>query len=426
LSEVAASRDGSGAEPLPRLDAELAAGTNQILLARDLVLVRKRTRHYLKVREAEVEQVFATREPRIQLEVLTSLPGGELRSPTTVHSYASAVPIAWLDTVLDYPPAQLRHYDGRVAVALNSLLLGESTVLPESFRYHFARELQHPRAVDVDTDFCRVPAAAIPKTTLQGAYYDLECHFPGHFGHVMTEVVSKLWGWDAAKARIPGLKALISAADDRSLALERRILTAYGIAPEDVVEVREPVWLEHLLGVTALWHNQVPHCVHPQLTTVWDRLRGGMALEGGPAHRRIFVSRGKAAANRECRNAKEVEGLFARFGFEVVYPELHDLSEQAAMFRDAEVIAGFGGAAMFNALYCSSLQTLIVLNHEAYTARNEHLISLLRPCEAHYFWSTPDFPHPPGYWYGSAFQSAWEFDFDRNEAELTSLLASLR
>jgi hypothetical protein len=42
-----------------------------------------------------------------------------------------------------------------------------------------------------------------------------------------------------------------------------------------------------------------------------------------------------------------------------------------------------------------------------------------------YFWSTPDKHHPPGRWSNEAFVSDWEFDFERNEAELRSLLDRL-
>ena len=130
--------------------------------------------------------------------------------------------------------------------------------------------------------------------------------------------------------------------------------------------------------------------------------------------------------SRLCRNAGEVEALFAAHGFDVVYPEHLDLREQAGMFRDAEVLAGFGGSALFNMLYSQHLQTLIVLNHEAYTARNEQLYALVKGCAVHYFWSDPDLQHPVDGYSERAFRSPWEFDFDRNREPLTELFKTLR
>jgi capsular polysaccharide biosynthesis protein len=109
----------------------------------------------------------------------------------------------------------------------------------------------------------------------------------------------------------------------------------------------------------------------------------------------------------------------------VIYPETLDLGVQATIFANASIIAGFGGSALFNIMYCRKLQTLILLSHEAYTARNEHLFTSLSDVTVHYFWSAPDIPHPPDGWLQDAFYSGWEFDFARNEGSLRSLLMSL-
>jgi hypothetical protein len=65
---------------------------------------------------------------------------------------------------------------------------------------------------------------------------------------------------------------------------------------------------------------------------------------------------------------------------------------------------------------------MIVLNHEAYTARNEHLFSAVLGGDVHYFWSSPDIAHPKGGWSEAAYYSGWEFDFERNRADLERLL----
>ena len=242
----------------------------------------------------------------------------------------------------------------------------------------------------------------------------------------MTEVISRLWGWDAAKESIPDLKAIfrIRYPAERDPALERRVFEAYGIPRDDVVWVDEPVWLESVVAATPMWHNQFPHYVHPDLAEVWGRLRDHLRTPSdrtGPS-RRLFVSRRDPAGNRSCRNTPAVEDFFRTRGFEVVYPELYDLGEQAALFAEAEVVAGFGGSAVFNVLFSTRLRTLILLNHEAYTARNEHLFTSVLGADVHYFWSPPDVPHPVGGWSEDAYYSSWEFDFERNGAELDAVV----
>lgn len=109
-----------------------------------------------------------------------------------------------------------------------------------------------------------------------------------------------------------------------------------------------------------------------------------------------------------------------------MYPEDLDLGRQAALFAEAKVIAGFGGSAMFNLMFAELGTTTILLSHEAYnTARNEHLFTSLLGGNVHFFWSTPEIPHPPGAWSKPAFYSDWNFDFERNLAPLETLLDSL-
>lgn len=211
--------------------------------------------------------------------------------------------------------------------------------------------------------------------------------------------------------------------NERVPILEQRLFQAYGIAAEDIVWVDEPVWLESVVAATPMWHNAIPHYVHPDLRSVWERLRTSLADPAGGLSERIFVSR--RTKNRVCRNAGAVESYFAARGFTVIQPELYDLGQQAAIFADARVVAGFGGSGMFNLLYTTQLDTLILLNQEAYTARNEHLYASLLGGDVHYFWSRPDTPHPAGGWSEEAYYSDWEFDFARNSSDLDAVLDSL-
>jgi capsular polysaccharide biosynthesis protein len=184
--------------------------------------------------------------------------------------------------------------------------------------------------------------------------------------------------------------------------------------------------LESVIATTPLWHNQLPYYVRPEIKPmVWDVIAEALIEPAAPTYDRIFVSRTPDRISRQCRNGADVEALFATHGFTVIYPEMLDLTQQAAIFAKARVIAGFGGSALFNTLFARNLETLIVLNHEAYTSRAEHLFTSFIDCEVHYFWSLPDAPRPESGWDRGQFFSPWEFDFARNGATLQKLLVSL-
>ena len=407
--------------------SEDAEATESVVLSQQLVLLRKRHRHYLKLRDATVREVLAVREPHVRVTELRTLPAGELQSRAEVVSHESAVPIPWLPKTMPYPPMHLRRYEGRIGFLGSSLVHTETSILPDSFRWHLEPNPRNPKLKSVSPDFARIPPHLTPHETLRGNYFHMDPNGVGHFGHFLTESIGRLWAWDEAKQRFPDLKAIyrirdMAKADTR---FERRLMMAFGIAPEDIVPVDKPVYLTSLVSATTMWHNAVPHYVHPGLSEVWDRISRNLVDPNAPTYERVFVSRTGQWWRRVCRNIADVEKFFEAHGFTIIYPENLDLATQAAIFANTPVIAGFGGSAMFNVMHARHLKTFILLGHEAYTARNEHLYTSLIGGPVHYFWSPPDIPHPVDGWKQAAFDSDWEFDFARNRKPLEDLFASL-
>lgn len=66
--------------------------------------------------------------------------------------------------------------------------------------------------------------------------------------------------------------------------------------------------------------------------------------------RRIFVSR---KSNQRIVNMSEIENIFIKHGFEIVYCEEMSFMEQVQLFNNAEFVAGPTGAAMTNILFCN-------------------------------------------------------------------------
>jgi hypothetical protein len=411
-----------------------AAATSKATLTSTLLIMCKRGKHYVKLRDPEVEAVLAKREPKIGVTELVRLPAGELVSTAHVVSHESSVPIPWLPERMHHPPMYLRHYTGRVAFYGGTLLRTPRSILPDSFRWQYEPRPRNPKLASVGDNFAAVTARGKPRESLEGDYFQVDPQFSGHFGHVMTEVVARLWGWDEAKRRFPELKAIfrVNNPDRKGEQFQRRLLHAYGIADTDIEVVDHPVFIPSLVSGTTMWHNAEPHYTHPALRDVWDRLRGGLLDPAAPVYDRVFVSRGEQFWRRSCRNVRDVEELFRAHDFEIIYPEDLDTGTQVGIFANAQVVAGFGGSALFNIMFATKLRTLIVLNHEAYIARNEHLYTSLLGCDVHYFWSVPDVPQPESFtsgadhrWSGDAFTSGWEFDFARNRGPVEELLKNL-
>ena len=410
-------------------ERELARATRMVLWGHDGVVVQKRQRHLLKVRDAGAVELLERRNPRSRPELLTRLPAREFTPSFQWRSHASSFPIAGLESTFDVPQMDLRAYDGKVEMASNQLVFNGTSVLPESFRHPFEHNLRTTRLRSVSPWFGRVEKRSRARGHLAGRYYHLDSSNSGHFGHVMTEVLSRLWGWPLAKERFPDLKVIfrIRRENERDPMLEKLLFGAFGIAEEDIVWSHQPVTLDGLVGATPMWHNQFDHFAHPEIRTrVWEPITRGLAGDRPGGNERLFVSRRRHGdLNRLCRDADQVESAFADHGFDIVYPEDYSLHDQAALFRTARVVAGFGGSGMFNLMHCQQLDNVIVLNSEGYIARNEHLYAAVLGARADYFWGVPDVPAVRRSWTQASYTSPWRFDFDRNGAALDEVLRGL-
>jgi capsular polysaccharide biosynthesis protein len=391
-----------------------------------LFVIAKKGRHVLRLQEEEAFTLLPNREPGLGVTLITQLDAGVLDTTGLTTEYGGS-PEPRVPELLPYPVHSVRRYEGRLHLPAASLVHHRRSVLPDSFRWHLAPQTGSVGLRNVNEHFSRVRARPRAEP-LEGSYFLFLYTNPGHFGHLMTEALAKLWGWWPAKAADPSLKILCRLRPERQETVETRaettLLPAFGIAPEDIVWVDGPVTVTSLVGCTPMWHNAPPFYVNPAIRDTWSRLHDGL-VGTGPAggSSRIFVTRREG--NRPCTNVDAVERLFAAHGFTIVAPEHLSIPEQAATFAGARVVAGLGGAGMFNLVYASSVETVIVLNQWAYQARNEHLFAAAHGARLHCFWSTPELDHPPGGFSYGAHQSGWSFDFDRNEKQLRELLENL-
>ncbi len=406
---------------------EASRAVAKVEVTYDRVTITKGGTHLLKVRDHDAPEVLATRAPRLTVRELQRIEGGLLEGVgglVTSHGFMSdelAAPIR-------YPPLHLRRYEGRLSLLEGAVALHETTLLPDSYRWHLQGNPINKRLVDIDRDWARTRRTEPVGGHLEGSYYYFDYKNPGHYGHLMTEAVSRLWGWPAAKAADPDLKILLRRSPREGMRTAPRaetvLLPAFGVDPEDMVWVDESVTVDSMVGLTPMWHNKRPYSAHPGIRDVWSRLRDGLAETEVPDRPRIFVTR-RQRGHRHCHNTPEVEELFRAHGFEVIEPGGMSIPVQAATFAQARVVAGFGGTGMFNLAFARNLERVIVLNHTAYDARNEHLMAAVLGAHADYFWSEPELSHPPNGWSYDAFQSPWTFDVQRHRASLEDLLVGL-
>ena len=398
----------------------MAESATRVEQAAGHLLLPKLRRHLLRVNDRDAARILPARNPELKITTLASRPPELVTARARVFSHGPDhvfIP----QPEFEAPPLLCQWYQGEVQVRAQMLTTSGATALPPSFRHAWAKRMGNHGLQGVGRAFAEL-RDPMPATKLAGDYFDLNAAVSGHFGHVMTESLGRLWAWDEARRAIPGLKGLYRLPDraDRPT-FEPELFKAFGLAASDVHWATTDVALESYVSASMPWHNGRPHHFHPEVKRVWERLRSALVTPGQDTPQRIFVSRGHS--DRGCRNQSELEDWFTERGFAVVYPERLSLGDQATLFSNARVVAGFAGSAMFNLLFSEGLDRLVVLTHEQYVARNEWLFGACLAEELHYFWSAPDTVAGPGVPNAESFHSTWAFDFDRFSGELEDAIA---
>lgn len=389
---------------------------------RHVITVRKAGVHALKVHDPDADAVLSGRlGPRWGRVIDTREPvSGAVRGRAQANKLQET-----FRTAMPVPRMYLREYRD-VVCAPRQLAVQGDVLLPVSFHHGLRERLQtrSPLVSPTDTHFTVLDPSLTRAEPLPGVYYHLDSEFPGHFGHFMTEDIAKLWGLKQARAAHPDMKILLSTLQPggEPSTVQRTLLAAWGVAPTDIVCIDRPVRVDTLIGCTQMFYNGI--YVHPEMHEIWGRLREGLrtpAADRRPSPRRIFVTRPPDAL-RPCRNGPEVEALFAEHDFEIVRPESLTIREQVDLFADAEVVAGFGGSGMFNAVYCTRPGRRIVISSDRYIARNEWAISAAKGDDYHHFFGEAELRPGDTTAKWRVFQSPFSFDFARDGAALRALL----
>jgi len=311
-----------------------------------------------------------------------------------------------------------------VVVAAPQVLADGRFLLPDTFRHNQSRLLGHKALADLAPGFAvLVTPIETDLPRLEGTFVHLDNEARGHFGHMLTETLSRIWSWEKALEIDPDARVIVGATRRRPQIPEPEyaFYAACGIPRDRITLIGDgrSVLVERLISGTPMWSQ--PHYVHPRIRETWQRVGDALAAtapSGNDWPRRIFVSR--RTGKRACVNGAQLEAEFQQAGFVVVFPEDYPLGHQVELFRQAEVIAGYGGSGMFQTLFVSEPKHVIQVASEAYGQRNEYLIAAVLGhrldrvvCRAE--------PHSGG----RIMDAPFRYDPGREGAFLREILASL-
>ncbi len=205
--------------------------------------------------------------------------------------------------------------------------------------------------------------------TIDTAFY-LDCAVSKHFGHFIVECLSRLYAWRSCHGVFKDLKFLVAA--EQATGFQISLLHGAGVAAEDIVRFSRPVRCRRLLLATP--SVRLAQYTSPTATRLWASIRDRLAVRNLTTPDKIYLSRSRVN-DRKLTNEAEVERLFDRHGFAIIYPETHSVQTQITLLANARLVAGPSGSGLFNLAFEGRLRSAFVLVWEEFIQLSEMLIS---------------------------------------------------
>jgi len=166
----------------------------------------------------------------------------------------------------------------------------------------------------------------------------------GHFGHWLTDSMSRLWGHleiepDALRLFPPFGPARVNA----RLEYIAAITDFLGLSNVTVADEAVTVYDEVIVPNPAF---QMRHKVYWNADEVHLRYARSLNLTSRYAGQKIYLSR--STVNKPLRQISmegEIETIFMQAGFDIAHPQTMSLPDQIDMFNSADVLFGFSGSA---------------------------------------------------------------------------------
>jgi capsular polysaccharide biosynthesis protein len=177
----------------------------------------------------------------------------------------------------------------------------------------------------------------------------------GDFGHFMTETLPRLLSIRADLDATPQIRIAGFAAPGvtrTSLAGLQWFLDLVGIDPSRIDMVIQDTRLPHLTVPPPPFTGR--YAYDRAILSLIERHRLCAPTASGE---RIFVSRsGLGKPSTRVQNIAEIEALYSRHGYSILYPEQLSPADQVARITACAVLAGENGSALHWSLYSSHIR----------------------------------------------------------------------
>ncbi|MDR0803591.1 MAG: glycosyltransferase family 61 protein [Rickettsiales bacterium] len=190
---------------------------------------------------------------------------------------------------------------------------------------------------------------------------------PNHFGHILTDVLSYLWPLLDEKYRDKKIAFLLETEAARKFA---NIVALFGIPLDRILFIHKPVSFDTVFVIQPAqfynFANRFPgktHYVHPLMRDIYNRIVDKVRAGGGKPKfpiKKVYLSRTRLKAGIMTFGEKSLEGIFAKNGYTVIYPETMSFADQIRVVMDADSLACVQGTLLHFSMFMRDGAELLV------------------------------------------------------------------
>ncbi len=291
----------------------------------------------------------------------------------TMPLFADIIPNSC--TTNDFYLASIRN---GVCIKNQIIVYNNKYILPDSFRHYDLYSSHRSLQYDVTSDSFYLKEKINKVGWQPGNTIFLSGENSNGFGHFLLEVVSRLW--ITKYIDINKYTFILNTNDRQQWQLD--LLLALGVKPKQMIYLHQPTECERL-------HIPVQSFVLRKYTSsvaayIWRKI--GDYYDNGVGPKKIYVSRSKLNNRRRTLiNEVEVENLFKSYGFMVIHPQELSIKNQINFFRNANMIAGPSGSAMYNCVFQTKPTQKLILTPRNFFKKSDVLINTSTRGQLHYF-----------------------------------------
>lgn len=255
------------------------------------------------------------------------------------------------DKKLFEPALKATFYVLPIQILKDVAILQDTVFSTKEFK--FFTEYTHTQGLSMLPIGKRLAHCAIKKwRTVDDAIW-IKDEWSANYFHWLTDCMPRIW--EGLKQKNTNKVLLMESF--KHLPFITQSLKAIGVEPI-YYKSNENLWVKNL--VLTARTSSFPNFNEPLTQLTREKLRVKPKSE---AHRKVYVSR-KYAPKRKSHNAKEVELLVRKYGFEVIYAEKLSFKKQIELMAETKILACLHGAALTNMLFLPNDASVIELrNH---------------------------------------------------------------